>query len=471
MKKVFVLAGLLATAGFAEAQQVLSLKQCVETAIQNNIDVQQMMNTADRSEVSKKQARLDQLPDLNASVSPGISVGRSIDPFSNTYTDQKINSTSFGLGSSVVLFNGLSMQNSAKQMAATFNAAKAGIQQQKDNIKIAVILAYLQALSFREQLTQANKQLGLSSEQVKRMQTLDNEGAIKPYELSDLKGQAANDQLSIVSLKNSETGALVDLCRLMNIPYQQGIQVEPLNADSLLVEYSVDQSNLYQVALQNLAQFKALDYTEQAAKWAVKSQKGRLFPTLRFDANINTYYSSAAATNVFAGSGVSQSDDYVVIGGQNVPVFKPYTNYTSKGIDNFDQFKNNRYTSLNLTLAVPVFNNLRTRNNIKLAKIDLKEAQQRTASAKTRLQLDVEQAYQNLVTASDRYKTLLQQTKDYEQSFKAATVRFNEGVGNSIDYLTAKNNLDRANSNLIAARYDFILRTKILDFYQAKPLL
>ena len=471
MKKVFVLAGLLATAGFTKAQQVLSLKQCIETAIQNNIDVQQMINTADRSEVSKKQAKLDQLPDLNASVSPGMSVGRSIDPFTNTYTDQKINSTSFGLGSGVVLFNGLSMQSSAKQTAAAFNAAKAGIQQQKDNIKIAVILAYLQALSFREQLTQANKQLGLSSEQVKRMQTLDNEGAIKPYELSDLKGQAANDQLSIISLKNSETGALVDLCRLMNIPYQQGIQVEPLNADSLLVEYSVDKSNLYQTALQNLAQFKALDYTEQAAKWGVKSQKGKLFPTLRFDANINTYYSSAATTNIFAGSGVNQSDDYVVIGGQNVPVFKPYTNYTSKHIDNFDQFKNNRYTSLNLTLAVPIFNNLRTRNNIKLAKIDLKEAQQRTASAKTQLQLDVEQAYQNLVTASERYKTLLQQTKDYEQSFKAATVRFNEGVGNSIDYLTAKNNLDRANSNLIAARYDFILRTKILDFYQAKPLL
>ncbi len=466
MKKVFVLAGLLATAGFAEAQQVLSLKQCIDAAIQNNIDVQQMMNTADRSEVSKKQAKLDQLPNLNASVSPGISVGRSIDPFSNTYTDQKINSTSFGLGSSVVLFNGLSMQSSAKQTAAAFNAAKAGIQQQKDNIKIAVILAYLQALSFREQITQANKQLGLSSEQVKRMQVLDNEGAVKPYELSDLKGQAANDQLSIISLRNSETGALVDLCRLMNIPYQQGIQVEPMNADSLLVEYSVEKSNLYQTALQNLAQFKSLNYTEQAAKWGVRSQKGRLFPTLRFDANINTYYSSAAATNILVGSGVNPSDDYVIIGGQNLPVYKPYTNYTSKRIDNFDQFKNNRYTSLNLTLAVPIFNNLRTRNNIKLARIDLKEAQQRTASAKTQLQLDIEQAYQNLTTASERYKTLLQQTKDYEQSFKAATVRFNEGVGNSVDYLTAKNNLDRANSNLIAARYDFILRTKILDFYQ-----
>lgn len=470
MKKVLALVGLLTIVKFAGAQQVLSLKQCIETALQNNIDVLQTINSSDRSEMVKKQAKLNQLPDLNSSISPGVSMGRSIDPFSNTYTDQKINSTSFGLNSGVVLFNGLSMQSSVKQTAAAFNAAKAGIQQQMDNIRISVILAYLQALSFREQITQATKQYELSNEQVKRMEILDGEGAIKPYELSDLKGQAANDQLSIINLKNNELIALVDLCRLMNIAFRQDLQVEPLNADSLLMEYTLDREGVYQTALQNLAQFKALDYTEQAAKWGVKVQKGRLYPTLRFDANLNTYYSSAATTNVLTSSGVSTSADYVTINGQDIFVNKPYSNFDAKHIPNFDQFKNNRYTSFNLTLAIPIFNNFRVRNNIKLAKIDLREAQQRTATAKTALQLDVEQASQNLQTASDRYKTLLQQTKDYDQSFKAATVRFNEGLGNSIDYLTAKNNLDRANSNLIAARFDYMLRTKILDFYQGRPL-
>lgn len=470
MKKVLMLIGLLTTIKIAGAQEVLTLKQCIETAIENNINVQQMNNTADRGEINKKQAKLDQLPDLNGIVSPGVSMGRSIDPFSNNYTDQKINSTSFGLSSGVVLFNGLSMQSSVKQTTAAFKSAQAGIQQQMDNIKISVILAYLQALSFKEQLSQASKQYQLSNEQVKRMEILDKEGAVKPYELSDLKGQAANDQLSIISLKNSEVAAMVDLYRLMNIPYRQNVQVEPLNTDSLLLEYTVERPAVYQIALNSLAQFKALDFAEQAAQWGVKAEKGRLYPTLRFNANVNTYYSSAASTNVLTGSGVNPSDDYVIINGQNIPVYKPYSNYDPKHIPNFDQFKNNRYGSFNLTLAIPIFNNLRTRNNIKLAKINLREAKQQTASAKTQLQLDVEQASQNLETASERYKTLLQQTVNYEQSFKAATVRFNEGVSNSIDYLTAKNNLDRANSNLIAARYDYVLRTKILDFYQAKPL-
>jgi outer membrane protein len=236
------------------------------------------------------------------------------------------------------------------------------------------------------------------------------------------------------------------------------------------LSFNAEKENIYQAALQNLAQMKVLDFNTQSAKWGVKSQQGKMYPTLRFDSYLNTYYSSAASTRVLTGSGVNPSDDFVVIGGQNVPVFKPYSNFDDKHIPNFDQFKNNRYSSFNLTLQLPVFNSFRARNNVKLAKIDYKEAQQMAAAGKTQLQLDVEQAYQNMTTAAERYKTLLQQVKDYDQSFKAANVRFNEGVGNSIDYLTAKNNLDRANSNLIAARYDYVLRTKILDFYQAKPL-
>lgn len=470
MRKIIALACFLSTAKMLHAQQVLTLKQCIETAIENNINVQQMVNTAGRSEIAKKQAKLDMVPNINGSISPTVNMGRSIDPFTNTYTDQKNNSTSFAINGGVVLFNGLSMQSSVRQTSTAWEAAKAGIQQQMDNIKILVILAYLQVLSNQEQLVQASNQFELSSEQVKRMQLLDNAGAIKPYELSDLKGQAANDQLSIINLKNNLATSFVELCRLMNTPYKQELSVEKLNTDSLLLSYSIDKENLYQTAVQSLAQIKALDLRTESAKWGVKAQKGKLYPTLRFDSYLNTYFSSVATTNVLTGSGVNPSNDYVIIGGQNVPVYKPYSNYESKHIDNMDQFKNNRYSSFSLTLQVPIFNSFRARNNIKLAKINYKEAQQQAAAGKTQLQLDIELAYQNLLTASDRYKTLQQQTKDYEQSFKAATVRFSEGVGNSIDYLTSKNNLDRANSNLIAARYDFILRTKVLDFYQAKPL-
>ena len=468
MRKIVALTCFLLSAEMIGAQNVLTLKQCIEAAINNNPDVQLIVNRADRNEILKKQAKLDQLPNFNGAISPTTNMGRSIDPFTNTYTDQKNNSTSFAVNGGVVLFNGLSMQSSVRQTAAAWQASKAGIQQQMDNIKISVILAYLQVLSSQEQLVQAEKQFELSSEQVKRMQVLDNEGAIKPYELSDLKGQAANDRLSIITLKNTLTGGMIELFRLMNMNYQQEAAVEKINTDSLLLTYSGAKETIYQEAVSNLAQIKVLELNTQAAKWGVKAQQGKLYPTLRFDSYLNTYYSSVATTRVLTSSGVDPSDDFVIIGGQNVPVYKPFANYDDKHIPNFDQFKNNRYSSFSLTLQVPIFNSFRARNNIKLAKINYREAQQLATAGKTQLQLDVELAYQNMTTASDRYTTLMQQVKDYEQSFRAANVRFNEGVGNSIDYLTAKNNLDRANSNLIAARYDYVLRTKILDFYQGK---
>ena len=470
MKKLLVILFVLLSGKFSVAQNVLTLKQCIETAVKNNIDVLRAGNSSERSRVSKQQAKMNQLPDLNGSISPGIGMGRSIDPFTNSYTDQKVNSTSFGISSGVILFNGLSLQSSVKQTAAAFKASEAGIQQQTDNIKIAVILAYLQALNNQEQLLQANSQLALSNEQVKRMTVLDNEGAVKPSELSDLKGQTANDQLSIIFTKNSLNNSLVELCRLMNVNFVPGIQVERINTDSGVQDEAVDKAAIYPAALQNLGQIRSLDHLTEAARWNVKAQKGKLYPTLRFDTYLNTYYSSAATTNILSATGVSPSDDYVIINGQNIPVYNPFANYNSKRIDNFDQFKNNRYRNFSLTLQVPIFNNFRARNNIKLAKIDLKEAQQQAANGKTQLQLDIEQAWQNLETASDRYNTLQQQVKDYGLSFNAATVRFNEGVGSSVDYLIAKNNLDRANSSLIATRYDYMLRTKILDFYQGKPL-
>ena len=470
MNKIVALALCLIVGIKVPAQEVLSLKKCIETAIENNIDVLRSVNTADRGNINRQQAKFNQLPDLNVAISPSVNMGRSIDPFTNTYTDQQNNSTSFGVGSGVILFNGLSMQSSVKQTAAAWKANKAGIQQQADNIRIAVILAYLQALSNQELLVQANQQFDLSTEQVKRMTILDNEGSIKPSELSDLRGQVANDQLSIISITNNLATAFVELCRLMNIPYTSGMAVERLNTDSLMLDYTADKAIVYQTALAGLAQIKALEFNTDAARWGVKVQKGKLYPTLRFDSYLNTYYSSAARTNILLNSGIAPSDDFVTIGGQNIAVNKAFANYDSRPIDNFEQFKNNRYSNFGLTLQVPILNNFRARNNVKLAKIDYKEAQQLAAAGKTQLQLNIEQAYQNLLTGSDRYKTLLQQIKDYQQSFNAATARFNEGVGNSIDYLTAKNNLDRANSNLIAARYDFILRTKILDFYQGKPL-
>ena len=145
-------------------------------------------------------------------------------------------------------------------------------------------------------------------------------------------------------------------------------------------------------------------------------------------------------------------------------------NTSQEKIKYFDQLKNNYGTFIGIGINIPILNNMRARNQLALARIDLKNAQYVEQTTHTQLKQAIEQAYFNMKAAENRYKVLQQQVEAFTQSFRAAEVRFNAGLGTTVDYLIAKDNLDRANINLVSARYDYVLRTKILDYFQNKPL-
>jgi outer membrane protein len=164
------------------------------------------------------------------------------------------------------------------------------------------------------------------------------------------------------------------------------------------------------------------------------------------------------------------TNDYVVVNGNKFNVVTPQSNFTSQKISYGDQFKNNRSSSFAVGVRIPIINSFVARNQVSQAKINLRNAEFLAQSTQTQLKQSIEEAYFNMRAAQDRYKALRDQVAAYTESFRIAEVRFNSGLGTSVDYLIAKNNLDRANLNLVAARYDYALRTRILDYYQSKPL-
>jgi outer membrane protein len=437
-KLIFAVAVLLAGKGL-QAQTTMSLRNCVETALTNNFDVQQRALQAQSDEANWKQSRLNRFPDLNATLGHDFNQGRSIDPFTNQPVTQSFNSAGYGIGSNVVLFNGFAIHNTIKQNAYTFKAAQMDLQQEKDNLTINVILAYLNVLSSSDQLTQAQNQVQLTLKQVERLQVLDGQGAIKPSDLTDLKGQYANDQLAIISAQNALVTAKVTLSKLMNVRYNKDLAVEQLDPVLSAATYNTTADSIFEVALRNLSLVKAADFRIKSAAKLVKVTKGQLYPTLNFGANASTRFSSVATLN------------------------NNKINYT-------DQLNNNLYYTYGFSMRIPIFNALQQRNRIKQAQIQLKTRELAAVNITTQLNLDINQAYENMSAASDRYKTTLDQVNAYEQSFNAANSRFQEGVGTPIDYLTAKNNLDRSNISLIIARYDYVLRSKILDYYQGNTL-
>lgn len=449
---------------------ILTLQQCVETAIGNNLLVRQSEYQAQSDKVNYKQAKGSQLPFISGNINHGINQGRSIDPFTNTYANQQINFANYSINTSITLWNGSSLQNSIKQSELTAKASEMDWQQTKDNITINVILAYLQVLSAQEQLNVAKKQVEVTKTQVARLETLHASGAIAPALLYDLKGQLSGDQLTVINVKNTLETARINLAQLMNVPYNATVELENLGATSNPVLYDGTADNIYQTAEQQLAFIKAAEYRKQSAQKRYLAAKAQLLPTLSFNGGFGTNYSSVATRQELLSTADVATSQYVTLSGSKLPVFAPQSSYQSHKITYGDQWTNNLNSSLSIGLQIPILNGLRARSNVNQAKIAEKRTSFEAQTVKTQLRQAVDQAYVNMNAAFERYQALKNQVEDFAVSFKAAEVRFTNGVNTSVEYMIAKNNVDRSNANFVAAKYDYLLRVKVLDFYQGKAL-
>lgn len=471
MKKLFLYVLIIMAACTASSQtNSINLQQAVETGIKNNLDVRQSDLQMQTAAVNLRQARANMFPALEGFANHGINQGRSIDPFTNSFSNQSINYAGYGLNSSVVLFNGLAIRSNIKQNAFAYEATKLELQQQKDEITMNIILAYLQALNSQDLLTQSRNQAAVSKQQVERLEILNKEGAIPPAQLYDLKGQLAQDELAIVNNQNNENVSKLTLSQLMNVPYNKDLQLERLSLDQFSTNYDITPEEIYKMAVEQLAIVRAAQLRTQSAEKGVKTARGDFYPSLALNGNLTTNYSSAANRDIFLNTTDVQTNAYVLVNGLKAPVIGPRDNYLSEKIKYNEQLDNNLFTSVSLGLRVPIFNALQTRSRVRIAQINQKNAELVEQTTRTQLSQAIERAYFNMTAAQDRYKVLTDQVAAFQESFRLAEIRFNEGVITSVDYLVAKNNVDRANINLISARYDYVLRTKILDYYQSKPL-
>lgn len=320
-------------------------------------------------------------------------------------------------------------------------------------------------------MEQSKTQVILSKKQVERLETLNKEGTIIPAQLYELKGQQANDELAIITYENAVQASKLSLSQLMNIPYDKNMQVERLTAENYAMNYEADSESIYQIAVSQLAQIKANELRKLSADKALQVARGEFYPRVGLSANLGTNYSSAAQNDIFLNSVQVPSGDFVTFNGSQVPVITTKSNYSSEKIKYSNQFNNNYNTSINLGIRIPILNAFRAKNNVALAKNDLKNTEYIAETSKIQLKQSIEQAYITMTGAHKRYITLLQQVSDFTEAFRGAEVRYNEGVSTQVDYLIAKINVDRARINLISAKYDYIFQTKILDFYQGKLYL
>lgn len=448
--------------------QKLNLHQCLQIALQQNDVVQHQEITSGIAKSEWQGSKGDMIPTLNGDIVHGINTGRNIDPYTNTYSNQTTKFGNYGLNSSITIFNAFAVQNNIKQNKLAYDASRFEVQNQKDAIALQVILAYLQVLTNEDLLAVAKQQSEVSAKQVDRLNILNKDGAIAPDQLFDLKGEYAGNQLTLANAANALETAKISLAGLLNIPYNKNMEVERLALSDIDENIVTNADSIYQSALNNLAVIKAAELRNKSAIYGVKTYRSQSYPSLYINGGLFTNYSSSATTQQYLGTTEIQTNNYVLNGTDKLPLYVQQDNYISRKIRYNDQISNNFNSSISIGISIPLLNNFRNKTQIKVAKMQQKDAEITLTATKTKLQQNIEQASANVTSARLRYDALTDQVNAYKESFRVAEIKFNAGVITSVDYLIAKNKVDQSDFNLIIAKYDYVLRSMVLNYYSGK---
>jgi outer membrane protein len=474
---LFLITGSILThAQKIDTSALLTLQKCLDIAVKNNLQVKQTDANAQLAHVDYRQAIENLLPNISGSANRSFNNGRAISPQTNSYVNQSATNDNYGLTGTMTLFNGFSLINAIKATSLAFQAGKMNFQAAKDAVTVNVITGYLAILDDEEILKASKSQLSVQKETVDRLTILEKQGANKAAsDLTDQQGQLAGNQVNVVNAENTLEAAKLALFQIMNIPYQPDAQFQDLNAENLKGDYGSDPDQVYQTALQQFAIVKAATLNRQSAEKNVSSLRGQLSPSITLGGGLNTAYTNTAQKSVFLDSTTSAVPGLFVktpVSAANptgqLPVFSTSANNASQNIAYNEQIKNNFSSYISLGLNIPIFLNGTRRNALAKAKINALYARDVEENAKIVLRQNVEQAYYNMMAAYKKYQVLMDQVKAYTESYRIYKLRFDAGVLTSVDFIFAKNNLDAATVNLISAKYDYFIDSKILDYYQGK---
>ncbi|MBO0933521.1 TolC family protein [Fibrella sp. HMF5036] len=456
----------------ANAVQVLGLQQCIDIALKNNITIQQGQLQVESSELQLRQSRFNQLPSVNAFISQNVNSGYNVDPVTYQFVNRTIGTNSLQLNATMPIFQGYQLKNTIRQNKLIRQATEKELAATQNNVALNVIQQYLNVLTGAEQLAIAKRQVETSLAQVDRTQKLVNAGSAPEANLYEIRATLANDQLVVVNNQNTVDLAKLALLQAMNLPAGQPFEVEFINLPDPRIEaYELPASEVYNVAKQTQPQLLGADLRVEAARRSIEVARAGLYPRLSLSGSVNTIYSSNGNPKITRTNTIVTTEIGTInVGNASVPVSTTSTGFVSSDYTFLEQLNNNLSQGISLNLNIPIFGQRLARTNITNATIQQRNAQLNADNTRLQLRQQIETAYTSLLAASNRYQATEASVISLERAFRAAESRYNAGAINATDYNIAKNRYDIARGQLVQAKYDYVFRVKILDFYQNKPL-
>jgi len=438
------------------AQKKWSLKECVDHALEHNISVKQSVLDIDLATQDVVNAKGNFMPSLSASASQNFNFGSFIgQDGSRIKSDTRGNN--FGLNTGVTIFNGFRNLNTYKQAKLGVEASQLQLSILQDNISMTVINAFLNILFNKENLKIAKEQLTISSNQLDQINS-QVEAGIKPRsDLFDIEATIASNRESIVNAENSLDLSLLNLSQNLQVsPNDFDIEEVQINLTSVSMAYNTS-GEILSYALENRAEIKNAELSIENSDFGVKLAQSAFAPSLSFGAGLGSSYQHRQGALDVRSEFVQDPNT-----GSIIETIVP------NGFN--EQLDNNLGYNLGFNLSVPIFNGFKTKANVSKAKINREKSILNLEQAKQDITTTITQAYADAKAALKQYQASQFSVASLEESFKNIQNKFNFGAATSFEVEQVRGRLVNAKSNLINSKYNFVFRSKVLDFYMGKPL-
>ncbi|MGI4873843.1 MAG: TolC family protein [Janthinobacterium lividum] len=453
-----------------------TLQRAVDYALAHNLGVRLNQLQAQSNEQVLRQSKAALLPSVNLNGTQSWNYGTSVNPLTYEFQSQTIRSNNFAGVAQVPIFQGFQLRNTIKRNVLEYEASLQDVEKARNDLSLNVAGQFLQ-LVLAQELVRANQtRIASDQAQIARTKLLLKAGSIPESTLLDSQSQLATDELNVVTAQNQADLARLALLQLLNIDpaTARDFQVEVPNLPDPDAEapYTLDLNQVYGTASGRLPEIKAADLRVASASRSIDLARGAYYPRLNLNGQIFTGFSSSAVSRVVTGSSSNVSYPVVLNGAPTTysVLFPGQPTYDTLPVGFFNQLDNNLGKQIQFSLQIPVFNGLQARTAVQRAIINDEAARVRAEQARLTLRQSIEQAYADAHAAQLQYAASTRQVAALTLTQRNSEIRFNNGLLSGTEFNIAKNNLNYAVSSQLQAKYTFIFRRKVLDFYQGIPL-
>ena len=435
MKRLFLITLLAATVLSVQAQKVWTLDECIQYALEHNLDLKKTQLARQQAEYQYKMSQNAWLPTLSANAGEYFGFGQS-PSYTGVYVSDNSSSASFGANLSMPFFQGLNLYNTAKADALNLQATEKDQEAAQLNLKLNVMAFYMQVLYGKEQVEIARRQTELSAEQLQKTQQLFESGRIAESDVYESRAQLATDQANLTQMETDLALSLLTLTQVLEIEDNEDFEVsdpEAFFADQS-PELDTPQSTIT-LALMNQPSMEAARLRLQKSHYDLKVAKSAWYPSLDFYAGY-----SNGLYHYFGDS------------------------YPNTPLD--EQLKRNSRAQLGISLNIPIFNGMKTKYRVKMTELSIDDQQLELENTEKTLRKEIRQAYGNARAAQQKMAAMGNSLEASRVAYDYAKAGFEMGKKTLLELNESKTRYHKAESDLLQARYEYLYRCKIIEFYK-----